>query len=727
MHKIIILLFLVIGTSIAEQPELLWKCPRADLFNNIDINEENTKFVVSGVQEFKVFDLNTKQLINIIPHNHGRSYHATAFFISNNDLLLFKDGEVCTYNLTTKEEDKVYNSFGDNYNPILSPTKDMYAIFDVYVEEDQMNPKNFDTIKVVNIEQKKIIGEFAIDYTDHIDNKDFINSFHFSKDGMNIIMVTKYSFIFVWNIETGKLINKFNMIKELFNDEYAVGYWQTDWISDSLIIANFENWPIFNYFTDEFVEYSGIDLSLRDFPKISNDKKYMFLTDSRNNYIFDVNKKVILDTLNLYAFVPDDSDVFFRNEKSLICKQGEVLFKYNFEQKKIVEYYNANDVKNIFIQKTDHEHKIYTTGEGLSIIDGKTGKVDQYIYNEKAPGITLTMNNNFNQVVGLDYLGLDYNSTYCYNFDIYDLSTENSIKITNDTIKTVNPVYVEAKFSPEDKYLALHYESKNYFKILETKNYTTVDSIGEVTSFDFAEDNKRILCKKRDTADNRTIVERDFINKEDICVMESENPYGQFKYISNDKVIGDFYNSYHLNQFYPCGEIDFDGYDTDKLIKQFEITKDKKYIILSTYDTELMIFDFQSKEIVYTFDMSNEIEEIYNFQISDEGKNIAVRAKDFIYYYDLGSLLSAVDITVTSRQELNISPTPCDEVCYISGCEDLQTINIFDLYGRKVKSINTNYQSKIEFNVSDLPNGTYIVKGICQDNSTITKKIIVYR
>ena len=98
-----------------------------------------------------------------------------------------------------------------------------------------------------------------------------------------------------------------------------------------------------------------------------------------------------------------------------------------------------------------------------------------------------------------------------------------------------------------------------------------------------------------------------------------------------------------------------------------------------------------------------------------------------MYYYEFEDLLSTEEDLQIAISGISISPIPCDDVCSISCSEVLKIINIFDMNGKKIKSINPDYQSQIEINVSDLTNGMYIMTGIYQDNSSFTRKLIIFR
>jgi hypothetical protein len=78
---------------------------------------------------------------------------------------------------------------------------------------------------------------------------------------------------------------------------------------------------------------------------------------------------------------------------------------------------------------------------------------------------------------------------------------------------------------------------------------------------------------------------------------------------------------------------------------------------------------------------------------------------------------------------LNIYPNPVSNSCTISfNCSISQaTVGVYNLLGSKVKEINASNSSSIEIDLSDVPNGIYILSATTDKGITFNKKLIVAR
>lgn len=69
--------------------------------------------------------------------------------------------------------------------------------------------------------------------------------------------------------------------------------------------------------------------------------------------------------------------------------------------------------------------------------------------------------------------------------------------------------------------------------------------------------------------------------------------------------------------------------------------------------------------------------------------------------------------------KIKIFPNPATEYISIDNAQDVKELNILNLVGRKLKVID-NVQQDVQYDISDLPNGMYLVQVIDQKNKIIT-------
>ncbi len=73
-------------------------------------------------------------------------------------------------------------------------------------------------------------------------------------------------------------------------------------------------------------------------------------------------------------------------------------------------------------------------------------------------------------------------------------------------------------------------------------------------------------------------------------------------------------------------------------------------------------------------------------------------------------------------QDISISPNPATNYFYINTASKITNIEIYDISGKKVKSLTLNESNKID--ISELKNGLYFVRITDNKNVSFTKKII---
>lgn len=70
---------------------------------------------------------------------------------------------------------------------------------------------------------------------------------------------------------------------------------------------------------------------------------------------------------------------------------------------------------------------------------------------------------------------------------------------------------------------------------------------------------------------------------------------------------------------------------------------------------------------------------------------------------------------IESHQKIAIYPNPANNSISIGGVKHVESISISDITGRVIKTLSSANGSVKEINVSDLPNGTYLIKAVDKD------------
>ena len=122
--------------------------------------------------------------------------------------------------------------------------------------------------------------------------------------------------------------------------------------------------------------------------------------------------------------------------------------------------------------------------------------------------------------------------------------------------------------------------------------------------------------------------------------------------------------------------------------------------------------------------IDNTIQGAATFTVQDfngDGEyDIAVAASEsneFVLYTNQTGAIQANDI-----EQLSVYPNPVNDVLHIASANPVQQIDVFDITGRRVLSTQ-----KTAINVLNFNKGYYLVKIILQDNSVITKKVLVLK
>jgi hypothetical protein len=86
---------------------------------------------------------------------------------------------------------------------------------------------------------------------------------------------------------------------------------------------------------------------------------------------------------------------------------------------------------------------------------------------------------------------------------------------------------------------------------------------------------------------------------------------------------------------------------------------------------------------------------------------------------DFGTIATLNTIDFATNNTLKFYPNPTTSS--ITFAEEINTLEVFDIFGKKVKSFNNPSTS---FDVSALEKGVYILKGKTQEGKSINEKLI---
>ena len=85
---------------------------------------------------------------------------------------------------------------------------------------------------------------------------------------------------------------------------------------------------------------------------------------------------------------------------------------------------------------------------------------------------------------------------------------------------------------------------------------------------------------------------------------------------------------------------------------------------------------------------------------------------------------TSTGINTVNALKLEVYPNPATNVFFVTYDSPQQaSIELLDLRGRVIERNVTNGSNRTEINISDLPNGMYMLR-IVSDNATTTKQVI---
>jgi hypothetical protein len=86
---------------------------------------------------------------------------------------------------------------------------------------------------------------------------------------------------------------------------------------------------------------------------------------------------------------------------------------------------------------------------------------------------------------------------------------------------------------------------------------------------------------------------------------------------------------------------------------------------------------------------------------------------------------STVQKVQTKDIKLSVSPNPTSNEILVNATSNIAAVNVFDLTGKSIYSVQNNNTNSIRISVANLPEGTYVVKSTTIDGETVSNKIVV--
>ncbi len=93
---------------------------------------------------------------------------------------------------------------------------------------------------------------------------------------------------------------------------------------------------------------------------------------------------------------------------------------------------------------------------------------------------------------------------------------------------------------------------------------------------------------------------------------------------------------------------------------------------------------------------------------------------------DGSEAIESSEITFKTKPNISIYPNPATNFISVDNAEEVKSISIFNLVGRKLKSFE-NIQKDEHYDVSSLSNGMYLVQVVDHSNKIITTQRISKR
>lgn len=122
------------------------------------------------------------------------------------------------------------------------------------------------------------------------------------------------------------------------------------------------------------------------------------------------------------------------------------------------------------------------------------------------------------------------------------------------------------------------------------------------------------------------------------------------------------------------------------------------------------------EQTVHNFSSAPDGAKYYRFTIFFDWKKPGNGVSDVISYFD-DVVIGIGECGIVSTwqplpvEPMKVSPNPVSTMLRVENFKDVDRIEVFNAYGQRVMSVNTNLDLKVDVNVADLPPGVYMLAG----------------
>ena len=205
--------------------------------------------------------------------------------------------------------------------------------------EFHINPVRVPYVKMWDISNGNLIKKFE---SDNSSDFTFIKSFDLSKDGKQlaaIILATNDVQVFVWDVNTGKIIKKLTFPKD--TQPSCIKYSPTD---DYIVLCTAGNISLYSYPQIKFVSridnYFNWHQSYISAMAITSDGKIIASTDNANVVkIWDVDKLAIVKTIN-FEKIASPTYMQFDNSNDYLLSMTSIPQILNLESGTLINPYD---------------------------------------------------------------------------------------------------------------------------------------------------------------------------------------------------------------------------------------------------------------------------------------------------------------------------------------------------------------------------------------------------
>ncbi|KPL10635.1 MAG: hypothetical protein AMS26_21270 [Bacteroides sp. SM23_62] len=116
--------------------------------------------------------------------------------------------------------------------------------------------------------------------------------------------------------------------------------------------------------------------------------------------------------------------------------------------------------------------------------------------------------------------------------------------------------------------------------------------------------------------------------------------------------------------------------------------------------------------------------DVTSASIADRTTTVVVTAQDWRNYKTYKVIFEVSTSIEKVQGDFTLYPNPASDVLYLSNAGKLVSMELTNILGQKVRSVELNGAERYAFNISELENGYYIVKVRDVDSSVYTRRII---